>query len=173
MKKIGIFYGPTGGKTENVAQRIRMAFGEDAADLIPIKNTKAEDFDKYENIILGCSTIGKETWDADRSKPDWDLFRPEFEKINYQEKRFAIFGLGNHITYAAMFVDAIGIIGKTILEKGGTIVGQVATDGYNFTDSEAVVDGKFLGLPIDEDFEPELTDKRIVEWVETLKTVFS
>lgn len=171
-KKIGIFYGPIGGKTENVAQRIKQAFNNDTADLIPIKNSTAADLDKYDFIILGCSTIGMETWDSDRSKPDWDLFRPEFDHINYQGKTFAIFGLGNHITYAAMFVDSMGVIGKILLEKGAKLVGKVPTEGYTFTDSAAVVNNEFLGLPIDEDFEPELTDKRINEWVNNLKKIF-
>lgn len=172
VKKVGIFYGPVGGKTENIAQRIKQAFGDDVADLIPIKNSTAADLDKYDNIIFGCSTIGMETWDSDRTKPDWDIFRPEFEKINYEGKTFAVFGLGNHITYAAMFVDAIGVIGKILLDKGAKLVGKVPTEGYTFTDSEAVVDDQFLGLPIDEDFQPELTEKRIKEWVDNLKTSF-
>lgn len=171
--KVGIFYGPTGGKAENIAQRVRKAIGEDMADLIPIKNSKAADFDKYKNIILGCSTTGKETWDAERTKPDWDLFRPEFDEINYEGKIFALFGLGDHITYASKFIDTVGFIGKILIRKGANIVGQVPTSGYKFTDSEAVINNEFIGLPIDEDYEPELTDKRISEWTAKLKTQFS
>ncbi len=171
-KKVGIFYGPTGGKTESVAQRVQEAFGSEMADLIPIKDSKATDLDKYENIVFGCSTIGKETWDADRPKPDWDVFRPEFDKINYEGKTFALFGLGDHVTYASMFIDAVGYIGKILLAKGANIVGRVPTCEYEFTDSEAVIGNEFIGLPIDEDYEPELTNRRINEWVARLKTLF-
>lgn len=171
-KKVGIFYGPVGGKTENVAKKVQLAFGVDVADLIPIKECKATDIDKYENVIFGCSTIGKETWDAERTKADWDLFRPEIEKINYEGKIFALFGLGDHITYAAMFVDAMGTIANIMLPKGAKIVGQVPTTDYEFTDSEAVIDGQFIGLPIDEDFEPELTEARVNEWVKKIKEHF-
>jgi len=31
------------------------------------------------------------------------------------------------------------------------------------------VDGKFVGLVIDEDNQPELTDKRINTWIENIK----
>ena len=171
-KKVGIFYGPVGGKTESVAKKIQAAFGEDNADIIPVKESTAADIDKYSNVVFGCSTIGKETWDADRPKPDWDMFRPEIEKINYSNKTFALFGLGDHVTYAANFVDAIGFIGKIMLANGAKIVGRVPTCEYQFTDSDAVVDGQFLGLPIDEDFEPELTDRRVKEWVLRLKQQF-
>jgi flavodoxin I len=172
-KRIGIFYGPEGGSTERVAKKIYAAFGEDVADLFPIKDSKASDVNKYDYIIFGCSTIGKETWQADRPKPDWDLFRPEIEKINFKGKTFALFGLGDSVTYAAVFVDAMGILGKVMLEHGATIVGRVPTCEYQFTDSEALIEGQFIGLPIDEDFESDLTDRRVKEWVERLKIAFS
>jgi flavodoxin I len=171
--KVGIFYGPVGGSTEKVAQIIQKHFGMDMADLIPVKDSKANDLDKYENIIFGCSTIGKETWDADRSKADWDIFRPEIEKINYKGKNFGLFGLGDSVTYASNFVDSMGIIANIMLPKGAKIIGQVPTTDYQFKDSEAVINGQFIGLPIDQDFEPELTELRVKGWVEQLKKQFA
>ncbi|MDY0200771.1 MAG: flavodoxin [Bacteroidales bacterium] len=171
-KKVGIFFGPTGGKTENIAKKVQQAFGPNMADLIPVKDSKASDLDRYDNIVLGCSTIGKETWNAERTKDDWDLFRPEIDKINYEGKSFALFGLGDSVTYAATFVDAMGVLAKIMLTNDAKIVGQVPTSKYNFTDSEAVIDNQFVGLPIDEDFEKDKTDKRISEWVEELKKKF-
>ena len=167
------FTAPWVGKTESVAKKVQLAFGKENADLIPIKDCNATDIDKYENVIFGCSTIGKETWDAERTKADWDQFRPEIEKINFEGKVFALFGLGDHITYSAMFVDAMGTIAKIMLPKGAKIVGQVPTADYEFTDSEAVIDGQFIGLPIDEDFEPEYTDSRVIQWVNILKELFN
>lgn len=171
-KRIGIFYGPVGGSTERVAKKIQAAFGEEAADLKPIKDCKAADIDKYEKVIFGCSTIGKDTWQANNPKADWDIFRPEIENINYKGKTFALFGLGDSVTYAAVFVDAMGVLAKEMLSRGANIVGRVPTCEYQFTDSEAVIDGQFIGLPIDEDFESDLTDRRVKEWVERLKMNF-
>jgi len=172
MKKVGIFYGPTGGSTERIAKLIQKEFGSNVADLNLIKNTKAADFDRYENIILGCSTIGSETWDANKTKPDWDIFRPEYEKINFKGKTFALFGLGDHVSYTRQFVDTMGIIAKSILPKGAQVIGQCNTNDYEFIESEAVIDGKFIGLPIDEEFESEKTASRIQNWVEILKQDF-
>lgn len=172
-KKVGIFYGPTEGKTESVAKKIQLAFGKEKADLIAIKGCKASDLDKYENIIFGCSTLGKETWDANRPKDDWDQFRPEIENINYQGKNIALFGLGDSVKYPANFADFMGILANIMLSKKAKIIGKVSTSGYNFTDSEAVIDDQFIGLPIDEDFEAELTDQRIGGWVKTLLQEFS
>lgn len=173
MKKIGIFYGPIGGSTERVAKKIQAAFGENNADLIPIKGCTAANIDKYENIIFGCSTIGKETWQADKSKSDWDEFRSELDKINYKNKTFALFGLGDHISYATMFVDAMGILAKEMMKYNANIIGRVPTCEYDFKESEALIGNEFIGLPIDEEFEADLTDRRVKEWVARLKMHFA
>jgi flavodoxin I len=52
------------------------------------------------------------------------------------------------------------------------IVGQVDPSGYEFEESEAILDGQFIGLALDEDFEPELTDKRISGWVSQISGEF-
>lgn len=172
MKKVGIFYGPVGGSTERIAKKIAEAFGANNADLIPIRDCKAADVEKYQNIIFGCSTIGKETWDADRPKPDWDAFRSELDNIKFANRKVALFGLGDHITYALHFVDSMGEVAKIIAPLGADIVGKVPTCEYDFRESEAVIDGEFIGLPIDEDFEAEKTDARIKNWVLRLKNLF-
>ena len=56
--------------------------------------------------------------------------------------------------------------------KGCEIVGSVATAGYSFDDSRAVVDNKFVGLPIDVDNESDLTDERVSSWVQNIKPSF-
>ncbi|MDA3779103.1 MAG: flavodoxin [Bacteroidales bacterium] len=169
MKKLGLFYGPIGGATEKVAKKIAVALGNDNVDIIPVKNAKYSDVEKYENLIFGISTIGKETWDSDNLADDWDVFLPELEKINYSNKVIAMFGLGNQISYGLHFVDALGIIAKKILPKGACIIGRTDTDDYEFRESLAVIDNKFIGLPINEEFESNLTDTRINKWIEKIK----
>ena len=53
-----------------------------------------------------------------------------------------------------------------------TIVGEVQDEGYTYDDSMAVIDGMFVGLPIDEDNEYDMTEERLTAWVEKLKTEF-
>lgn len=48
-----------------------------------------------------------------------------------------------------------------------------AKDGYDFNESKAVVDGKFLGLAIDEDNQSDMTELRVKSWVSQLKKEFS
>ncbi len=48
-------------------------------------------------------------------------------------------------------------------------VGFWPTDGYNFDSSKSVVDGKFVGLALDQDNQDDLTDERIEKWCEDIK----
>ena len=172
MSKTAIFFGPLKGAVNRVADKIKDAIGEDKVVMIPVKDATVADLEKYDKIIFGISTVGKETWHATYSNVDWAKFLPEIGKTSYEGKKLAIFGLGDHITYAATFVDHIGLLGRELLKHGAELVGQVPVDDYEFDDSKAVVDGKFLGLPVDEDFEPELTDERVEKWVAQIKPAF-
>ena len=66
----------------------------------------------------------------------------------------------------------LGLLARELMNNGAELVGQVPVDDYDFEESEAIVDGKFLGLPVDEDFEPELTDQRVKNWVEQIRPDF-
>ena len=172
MSKIAIFYGPQGGSVNRVADKVKDIIGEDKVEMIPVKDATVSDLEKYNKIIFGLSTVGKDTWDSEYSTNDWGKFLHEIGKTNYSEKTVAIFGLGDHVTYSHCFVDHIGLLGKELVKNGASLVGKVSTDGYEFEESEAVIDGKFMGLPLDEDFEPELTDERVAGWIELLKPKF-
>lgn len=172
MSKIAIFYGPQGGAVNRVADKIKDIIGEDKVEMVAVKNASVADLEKFDKIIFGLSTVGKDTWDSEYSSNDWGKFLPEIGKTNYADKTVALFGLGDHVTYSHGFVDHIGLLGKELIKNGASLVGKVSTDGYEFDESDAVIDDKFIGLPVDEDFEPELTDERVTAWVELLKPEF-
>jgi len=56
-----------------------------------------------------------------------------------------------------------------VKEGGANVIGEVSTDGYTFDDSEAVVDGKFVGLALDDVNEDDKTEGRIDAWLESIK----
>ncbi len=172
MSKIAIFFGPVGGAVNRVADLIKNSIGEEKVDMVAVKDATAADLEKYDKIIFGLSTVGKDTWDSEFSTNDWGNFMPEISKSDYSDKKVAIFGLGDHVTYAHAFVDHIGLLGKELMKNGAVIAGPVDAEAYEFEESEALVDGKFIGLPIDEDFEPELTEERVAAWLEVLKPDF-
>jgi len=172
MSKTAIFFGPLKGAVNRVANKLKETIGEDKVVMIPVNTATVADIEKYDKIIFGMSTVGKDTWDSTYSNNDWAKFLPEIGKTKYDGKTVAIFGLGDHVTYAATFVDHIAVLARELMKNGAVLTGQVSTDGYEFDESEAVVDGKFLGLPIDEDFEPELTDERVEKWVKQISSEF-
>ncbi len=172
MEKIAIFFGPLNGSVHRTAKLIASKIGTEKVDLIHILEASAVDLDKYSRIIFGISTIGKDTWEQKFDNNDWSHFFHVVSAYNFTGKKVAIYGLGDHVTYAYHFVDSMGLLGKVIRNQGGEILGSVSTDGYTFQDSDAIVDGRFIGLPIDEDFESELTDERVTNWLNSLLKEF-
>ena len=161
MNKIGLFWGSDTGVTEEIVGVLIDLIGMDKVDSINVFNAKVAQFDNYSHLILGLST-----WYDGELQSDWDNFFEQFKTIDFAGKTVAIFGLGDQEGYAEFFVDGIGIIGEVVEKNGGTIVGKWRTEGYEFEASKGVgPDGLFMGLPIDEDNQPELTDKRLAQWV--------
>lgn len=172
MNKTAIFFGPLDGAVNRVADKLKDIIGEEKVDMVPVNDATAADLEKYDKIIFGISTVGKDTWDSSYSNVDWGKFLPEIGKTRYEGKTLAIFGLGDHVTYAPTFVDHIGLLARELIKNGAVLVGQVPANEYEYDNSEAVVEGKFLGLPIDEDFEPEMTDERLEKWVAQISKDF-
>lgn len=169
MAKIGLFYGTETGKTEIVAEMIQQEFGgNDVIDLMDIGNAEPADFERYNQIIIGCPT-----WNIGELQRDWEGFYDELDQINFQGKKIAYFGTGDQIGYADNFQDAMGILEEKITSLGGKTVGYWPNSGYDFNDSKAMRNGKFVGLAIDEDNQSELTASRVKAWVAQLKSEFS
>ena len=168
MSKTAIFFGPLDGAVHRVAKKVRDEIGAEKVEMVPVKDASAADLEKYDKIIFGISTVGSETWHSTYSNTDWEKFLPEIEKASYKNKKVAIFGLGDHITYAQTFVDHIGLLGKKLKKNGAELLGKVPTDEYEYDDSKAIEGDEFIGLPVDEDFEPELTDERVKKWIKQI-----
>lgn len=168
MAKIGIFYGSTDGNTERVVTQIQTLLGgEPVAVLHNVNSASADDMQPYPYLILACPT-----WEIGQLQEDWDSFIDELQDVDYTGKKVAYVGLGDADGYPDTFIDAPGIIHDRIKDKGVIVVGQWPTEGYNFEASKGVVDGKFLGLVIDEDNQKDLTAGRIEKWVGMIKPEF-
>ncbi len=173
MDKIGIFFGPEKGSVDKVAHIVAKAFGSEKVDVISVNKAKPADFKNYSKVIFGISTVGRNNWDSDNKGNDWDVFAPHLKDVDFTGKTVAIFGLGDQLTYPEHFVNAIGWLNERLEKQGVTVVGACKTDGYKFDDSEAIKNDLFIGLPIDEDNEPELTQERVSQWVAVLKSDFN
>ena len=99
-----------------------------------------------------------------------------FQQIDFEERKVAVMGLGDQIGYGEFFVDGIGILAKSAMEQNAQLIGLCTLDGYDFEESQALIEidseTYFLGLPIDEDNQPEMTDERLSAWVDQVLEEF-
>ena len=113
-----------------------------------------------QNLILGTST-----WGAGELQDDWYDGLKTLQGADLSGKTIALFGCGDCSSYSDTFVGGIGELYNGIKDSGAKFIGAVETDGYTFDDSEAIIDGKFIGLPLDDVNEDDKTDTRIEAWL--------
>ncbi|WP_103071596.1 flavodoxin [Aquimarina sediminis] len=167
MEKIGLFYGSDTGCTDDITKDLVSIWGDEGLVVTEIDDASKEDFEQYKIIILGLST-----WYDGDLQSDWESFFDEFQEIDFTNKVVAIYGLGDQIGYGEYFIDGVGILAKVVLENGGDIIGHWPIEGYRFTDSVALIEGKedyFYGLAIDNDNESQLSDERLEKWIKQVK----
>merc|ERR1719353_471182 len=85
------------------------------------------------------------------------------------DKKVAVFGLGDQAGYSDNFCDAMDELVMCFKGQGAEIVGSWSTDGYDHSESKSVDGDKFVGLPCDEDNQPEMSEERVKAWVAQLK----
>ncbi|ACB52379.1 flavodoxin [Crocosphaera subtropica ATCC 51142] len=169
MSMIGLFYGTETGKTETTAEMIQSELGGDkVVELMDIADCEATDLEKYDYLIIGCPT-----WNVGELQSDWESIYDDLDTIDFKGKQVAYFGTGDQIGYSDNFQDAMGMLEEKISQLGGKTVGHWSVDGYDFDDSKAVKNGKFVGLALDEDNQSDLTEERIKTWVAQLKQEFN
>lgn len=164
MKKTGIFYSFNTKNTKSVAELIQEKFNDKSIEMVNAEDLTEQNFIKYDNYIIGAPT-----WFDGELPNYWDEFIPALEDMDFKNKNFAIFGLGDQKKYPENFGDAVGILAKLFEQRGGKIVGYTSTKGYEFEKSGAVKENKFQGLMIDIENQNNLTEERVNEWVKKIK----
>ena len=158
-----LFYASSTGNSEEIAEKIANELG--GIEVFDLSDTDINKINEYDKVILGGST-----WGEGELNDDWDEVWDAFCAISLDDKTVALFGLGDQDGYPDDFCNALGLIYEHVSTTGATIVGATSIDGYEYDDSKAEVDGKFVGLVIDEDNQDDLTDERIKTWAEDIKS---
>lgn len=164
MKKTCIIYGSSTGTCQGIADKIAAKLGVDSADVFDVANISADTVASYDNLLLGTST-----WGAGELQDDWYDGLETLKSAGLSGKTIALFGCGDCESYSDTFCGAMGEIYEGLKGSGATFVGQVSADGYTYDDSAAVVDGKFVGLALDDVNEDDKTDERIDAWADSIK----
>lgn len=168
MSKIGIFFGTDTGTTRLIAKKIAKRIGEEAAKPVNVNRITPADFLAYDAMILGTPTYGQGMVpgkSAGNPVESWEEFLPGLADADLSGKTIALYGLGNQEKYADRFASGLGQLYRFLSERGATMVGAWPTEGYTFEHSEAVVDGRFVGLVIDQNSQGMLTEERLETWM--------
>ncbi|WP_337932644.1 flavodoxin FldA [Hallella sp.] len=160
MSKTIVVYGSTTGTCESIAQTIGDQLG---AEVINVSDLTADQLAEADNIVLGTST-----WGAGELQDDWYDGVNVVKSANLSGKRVALFGCGDSASYSDTFCGGMKELYDAAVAAGATVVGAVPTDGYTFDDSDAVVDGQFVGLALDDVNEDDKTSERISAWLPAL-----
>lgn len=159
MKPTVVIYGSSTGTCQAIAEKIASKLGVEAID---VTGLTADVVNNHDNLILGTST-----WGSGDMQDDWYDGVEILKNADLSGKTVALFGCGDSESYSDTFCNGMSELRQAV--EGANIIGAVSTDGYTFDDSEAVVDGKFVGLALDDVNEDDKTDERIDAWIDSIK----
>ncbi len=161
MKKTVVIYGSSTGTCEEIAGKIAEKLGVESMN---VADMTADTIKENDNLVLGTST-----WGSGELQDDWYDGLDTLKAADLSGKTIALFGCGDSESYGDTFCGAMGELYNGLKDKGATFIGAVDASDYNYEDSEAVVDGKFVGLALDDMNESDKTDERIDAWVAAIK----
>jgi len=163
MDVIGIFFSFRSVKTQQQVKKIIKQIGENHCEAVDVDTATLADFQKFRNYILAVPT-----WFDGELPSYWDEYLPMIEDESFKGKKFAIFGGADQKGYPSNFADGIGLMAEFVEERGGRIVGLTKAEGYSFESSRALRGNNFMGLVIDMENQPGLTNTRIEKWVDDI-----
>jgi flavodoxin II len=171
--KIGLFYGSSTCYTEMAAEKIAEVINElSGSELVALHNIATDSIElmaNYDYLILGIPT-----WDYGELQEDWESNWDAVDSLNFTGAQVAVYGLGDQIGYPEWFQDALGYLWAKMINLGARAVGAWPNQGYSFEQSKALSDdGKFfVGLPLDDENQLELTDDYIAKWSQQILNEF-
>ena len=171
MNKIGFFFGTETGTTRLVAKKIHKKLGDELCDKpINVNRITPAEMLRYDALILGTPSYGIGEIPGHGAsgcfEPNWAEFLDQMPaNPDFTGKRIAFFGLGAQERYADRFCSSLFALYEKFKSWGAEIIGDWPIDGYTFEQSAAVVDGRFVGLVIDQRTQGMFTDERIDAWL--------
>ncbi|MEL6917171.1 MAG: flavodoxin [Bacteroidota bacterium] len=167
-RHVGLVFGSDTGATEEIVHSITHKCDFWDIDVKDVRKVRKKDpyfFERFNFIILGLST-----WYDGDLQSEWEEYYEEFRTIDFTYKIVAIFGLGDQYGYDDYFVDGVGMLAQVVLQNDGQLVGHWPVEGYDFTESKALMDEEtFYGLALDEDNQSGLTNERLDRWIAKLQ----
>jgi len=167
MSAIGIFYGTETGRTEFAAKAVRDELGAWRAHLVDVREAGKWEVGRYQDLILGVATGAEGALTR-----EWERFLSRVPNADLTGKRIALFGMGDAERYPDTFVNALGKIADWAASHGAQIIGATDPADRSFRGSDALRDGKLVGLALDEADRTSEIRTRIRDWLKALATEF-
>lgn len=166
---IALIFGSTTGNTSDIAVKVQQQLEGLEVELFDVKDVGLDPVSYYNHIIFAIPT-----WDYGEVQEDWQDVWDEIDDTDFSGKTVAFVGVGDQFAYAEWFLDAMGMLHDKVVDKGAKVVGHWSAESYDFDESKALTADKkdFVGLGLDEDCQPDLTEQRIVDWCEQIKVEF-
>lgn len=164
---IGIFYGTMSGNTAKIANLIANSAHSNVKVGCIEDCTNVDEWDAY---IFGSPTLNTGA-EFDRSGTKFDdWLYDKLPLMDFNNKKVAIFGLGNARGYSYYFCDAAGEIYDRLSDAGANVMGcKVDPSDYEFDASRALRNGLFVGMMFDEENEPGKHQERVTLWIDMLR----
>jgi len=152
--------------TVGIVDEIEFFLKKDDFKTFNVKNGVKE-IENFENLILVTPT-----YQVGEAHAAWMNNLKKLEEIDFTGKVVGLVGLGNQFAFGESFCGGIRYLYDVVVKKGGKVVGFTSTDGYHYEETSIIEDGKFIGLALDEENQPNLTPKRIGDWITEIKKEF-
>lgn len=171
MNRIGLFFGTETGSTRLIAKKMQKKLGDELCDKpVNVNRIAPDEMLKYDALILGTPSYGIGDIPGNGVsgcfEPNWaEFFAKMPENPDFSGKRIAFFGLGAQERYADRFCSSLLPLVEKFKAWGAEVIGDWPVAGYTFEQSAAVVDGRFLGLIIDQRTQGMFTEERIDCWL--------
>lgn len=162
MGKTVVVYGSSTGMCEEIAGKIASKLSVSA---INVTDLNADVLAGNDNLLIGTST-----WGAGELQDDWYDGVDLLKGTDLAGKVVAVFGCGDSAGYSDTFCGGMRELYDAAKAGEATLVGEVSTEGYTFDGSDAIVDGKFVGLALDDVNEDDMTDSRIDAWLGQIRS---
>ena len=170
-----VIYGTSSGNTEKVARFLRSK-SEEITKIVNIEEfySSGMSLDGYDGLIIGTPTLntGYDQYRSGTRIDEWIYEEVPNLGLRDSHLKIALYGLGNARGYAFYFCDAVGEVYDILCEVGATVCGtKVPIDDYDFEESKAIRDGKFVGcmFDLDSEEEEERSEGRADRWIVQLQ----
>jgi len=167
--KIGIFYTTISKNTEGVAMLIASNLSvpkNDVHNLMDVDDI--EIMEQYDLLILGSPTYGK--GDVHYL---WPEIFDEMKSLSFQNKKFAIFCLGDQVYHQDTFAGSLVKMHSFLINQNLNVIGKMSSRGHDYGHCPPEdKTGHFYGLVLDQINQSEFTAERISKWCKLVRDQF-